>query len=261
VISNINTVSSTPLLPRNFNGSIFTQEASATGSGGRIWFATAGNLFFVNSSGSADYSEYFATADPSLGVGEVVALDPAHANAVRRARPRDRSSTVGIVSLAGTHNNDNESGNRQDDPGFINVGLAGQVPVLVTTENGSIQPGDALTVSGRYRGRAVKAVGPGRIIGFALTHFPPLDGERDYEPDINGGASQRLMADHVMCYLSVGWYEPAGDAGDGEEPPAVESQHAMSARLNAVAKGNAPIQKREAARLDPRRVAPVSVAQ
>jgi hypothetical protein len=232
VISNSNTISSTPQLPRSANGSIFTQVASTTQTGGRIWWASAGFVFWVNSTGSADVSEFFSTTDATLGVGEVVALDPEHANGVRRARPRDAGSTVGIVSLAGTRYNDTSRGDRDQDPNYINVGLVGQVPVLITLENGPIRPGDALTVSTRLRGRATKAMGPGRIIGYATTHFPYVEGEKDYLDDIVGGSAQRLQVDHVMVYLNVGWYQPTDVLGDGEEPAPVESARATQERLN-----------------------------
>jgi hypothetical protein len=249
VLTTTNTISSTPTLPRSWNGSMFTQMANTTATGGRIYWESDGYFRYVNSTGSADYSEYFNTADQTLGVGEVVALDPNQANSVRRARPVDATTTVGIVSLVGTRLNDNNKGNRDEDMNSINVGFIGQVPVLITTENGNIKPGDPLTLSTKYRGRAVKATGPCRIIGYATTHFPYVEGEKDYEVDILGGDKQRLNADHVMCYLNVGWYEPANAAlNDGIEPTPVETWHATMARLNAtiVSPQAAEIEKREA---------------
>lgn len=233
VISNSNIISAANALPRSWGGSIFTQVASLTTTGGRIRWQSGGYFWYVNSSGSADYSEYFNTTDQTLGVGEVVAIDPNNANGVRRARPSDASKTVGVVSIAGTRMNDNRQGNKQDDPNFVNVGMLGQVPVLISTENGNIQPGDALTLSTTVRGRVVKAVGSCRIIGYALTHFPYVEGEKDYEEDIQGGAAMRLEADHVMCYLNPGWYEHVEVVdNDGVEPAPVESAFNMFHRLN-----------------------------
>ncbi len=231
VISNSTTLSTAPQLTRSWNGSIFAQSINMNATGGRLWWASAGFIYYVSSTGSADYSEFFFTADHTLGVGEIVALDPERSNAVRRARPSDRGTTVGVVSLGGTRYNNSHRGDRDDDPDYINVGMLGQVPVLISLENGDIKPGDALTVSTRYRGRATKATGPARIIGYATTHFPYVEGEKDYIEDINGGAQERLTADHVMCYLNVGWYEPTEALGDGEEPAPVESEHDMQARL------------------------------
>lgn len=232
---NILSGTNTGPFPRSWNGSIFVGANTATTTGGRIWFTAAGFNFYVSSTGSADYSEYFNTSDQSLGVGEVVALDPDNAGAVRRARPSDAASIVGVVSIGGTRLNDNHLGNRDQDPNSINVGMVGQVPVLVTTENGDIKPGDPLTLSSHFRGRATKAIGPCRIVGYATTHFPYSGGEKDYEEDINGGSQERLTADHVMCYLNVGWYAPVSnvEASDGVEPSPVESAHVMLARLNS----------------------------
>ncbi|HRI69855.1 MAG TPA: hypothetical protein PK156_36750 [Polyangium sp.] len=248
VITNSNTISTTPQLPRSWNGSMFLQAASATTTGGRIWWQSNGFIFFVNSTGSADYSEFFATADRSLAVGEIVALDPERANSVRRARPSDRGTTVGVVSLGGTRYNNSAKGDRDEDPDYINVGMSGQVPVLISLENGDIKPGDPLTLSTRVRGRAVKALGPARIVGYAMTHFPYVEGEKDYLEDIMGGSLQRLEAPHVMIYLNVGWNEPTAELGDGEEPEPLESEHEMRARLNLeiVPPGQEDMLRREA---------------
>ncbi|MBI2900334.1 MAG: hypothetical protein HYY17_09120 [Planctomycetes bacterium] len=139
---------------------------------------------------------------------------------MRRARPADAARIVGVVSQYGTRNNDDRDGLRARDPAYVNVGLLGQLPVLVTNENGPIKPGDPLTLSPKWRGRAVKATGPCRIIGYALTHFPYVEGEVTWPDDSSGSREDRLTGDHVKCFLSPGWYVPAAEAGDGQEPPA-----------------------------------------
>jgi hypothetical protein len=48
------------------------------------------------------------------------------------------------------------------------VGLAGRVPVKVTTKNGDIKPGDYITTSD-IPGVGMKATEAGRVIGKALT--------------------------------------------------------------------------------------------
>jgi len=80
-----------------------------------------------------------------------------------------------------------------------------------------------------------------------MTHFPYVSGEQDYEPDVLGGDAQRLSADHVMCFMSVGWFQPTDQLGDGEEAPRVESQHDMLARMNreVVPPGQAALDARE----------------
>ncbi len=224
--------SNTAELPRWYNGSIFLQRRNA--STARIYFSVGDADWYVNSTGAGDYSEYFKTSDRTLGVGEIVAMDPNNASGVRRARPSDVSKTVGIVSIGGTRNNDNIGGTRGDDPNYVNVGLLGQVPVLVTTENGNIKPGDPLTLSKTYRGRAVKASESCRIIGYALTHFPYVSGEQSYETDINGTDKLKLRDNHVMCYVNPVWYAPADEnLGDGIEILPSESAFDMDARVNS----------------------------
>ncbi len=223
-----------PQLPRWYNGSIFLQRTTGTGGNrGRIYFSVGDADWYVNSSGAGDYSEYFKTSDRTLGVGEIVAMDPSNASGVRRARPRDVAKTVGIVSIGGTRNNDNIGGTRGEDPNYVNVGLLGQVPVLVTVENGNIKPGDPLTLSKTYRGRAVKATESCRIIGYALTSFPYVSGEQSYETDINGTDKLKLRDNHVMCYVNPVWFEPADDnLGEGIEILPFESAFDMDARVN-----------------------------
>ncbi|WP_410004660.1 hypothetical protein [Aequorivita nionensis] len=220
-----------PQLPRWYNGSIFLQQRNA--STARIYFSVGDEDWYINSSGAGDYSEYFKTSDRTLGVGEIVAMDPNNASGVRRARPRDVAKTVGIVSIGGTRNNDNIGGTRGEDPNYVNVGLLGQVPVLVTVENGNIKPGDPLTLSKTYRGRAVKATESCRIIGYALTSFPYVSGEQSYETDINGTDKLKLRDNHVMCYVNPVWFEPADDnLGEGIEILPFESAFDMDARVN-----------------------------
>lgn len=223
-----------PQLPRWYNGSIFLQRTTGSGDNrGRIYFSVGDADWYVNSSGAGDYSEYFKTSDRTLGVGEIVAMDPSNASGVRRARPRDVAKTVGIVSIGGTRNNDNIGGTRGEDPNYVNVGLLGQVPVLVTVENGNIKPGDPLTLSKTYRGRAVKATESCRIIGYALTSFPYVSGEQSYETDINGTDKLKLRDNHVMCYVNPVWFEPADDnLGEGIEILPFESAFDMDARVN-----------------------------
>jgi hypothetical protein len=50
------------------------------------------------------------------------------------------------------------------------VGLAGRVPVKVSTKNGDIMPGDYITTSD-IPGVGIKATEPGHTIGKALTTY------------------------------------------------------------------------------------------
>lgn len=213
---------------RSWNGSIATSSTWST----IFWKAVGGGNYYVNSSGSGDYSEFFRTADSSLAIGEVIALDPDLANGVRRARPRDAATLVGVVSQFGTRGNDGVEPVRRDDPEYVNVGMLGQVPVLVTLEGGQISPGDPLTVSPTIRGRATKAKGAGRIIGFAMTHFPYVAGERTSVDDSRADDAVHLKEDHVMCYLNAGWHDASTTAADdGKEPAQMEPCREVERRI------------------------------
>jgi len=200
---------------RLWNGSLFV----ANNFSRLYWTGNSGTAVYVNSSGTGDYSEFFRNSDNTMSVGEVVALNPDLANGVRRARPSDAAVLVGVVSQYGTQNNDDPTGERLNNKDYVNVGMLGQVPVLITTENGPIKPGDPLTSSPTLRGRATKAIGPCRIIGFATTHFPYVSGEKTSLDDSRGDEAVQLKGDHVMCYINIGWYEPTQLMGDGIEPP------------------------------------------
>jgi hypothetical protein len=225
---------------RSANGCMGTSYVTTTA---RVYFRTNATDYYLNSDGAGDYSEYFRTADKSLAIGEVVAPDPDLGNGVRRARPSESGRIIGIVSQYGTRNNDDREGMRGSDDEYVNIGLVGQVPVLVTAENGKIEPGDALALSARWRGRVVKATGPCRIIGYALTHFPYVDGDVTYPDCVDGAPEDRLAGDHVMCLLAPGWYESSLSSSDGEDPPAQPSfmdvRKTMEERQQARAKAAA----------------------
>lgn len=112
--------------------------------------------------GSYDYAEMFPSQQV-LKAGEVVAFSGTNEE-VRRATGSDTERLAGIVStrpgfIAG-HN----------EAGAHPIALAGRVPTYVSTENGSISVGDALTASSTA-GVAMKATEEGQIIGYALENY------------------------------------------------------------------------------------------
>lgn len=240
---------------RTFNGCMGT---STVGGFARIYFRTGAADSYVNASGAGDYSEFFRSGDASLAIGEVVALDPAVANGVRRARPLDLDRIAGVISQYGTRNNDNPDGKRATDPDYVNVALLGQVPVLVTTENGPIQPGDPLTLSPRWRGRATKATGPAPVIGYAMTHFPYVEGEVTWPDNVDGSAADRLAGDHVMCLVQPGAYTASAPASEGEEPAAQPSYRDTLARRLAAIEERIRAEKETQSRPQPVRTTPAA---
>ncbi|MBN2015702.1 hypothetical protein JW766_02620, partial [Candidatus Dojkabacteria bacterium] len=139
-------------------------------------------LYEVNN--AADLAEVYATSDTTLGIAEVVSLDPELDAGVKRAEGNYNDDVLGIIStkpalaIGGTDNS-GKSG--------VPVALTGRVPVKVTTSNGAIQPGDFLTTS-EIPGVAMKATKSGYVIGKALTGLEEGEGvvlvfvERGYKP-------------------------------------------------------------------------------
>lgn len=177
------------------------------GPNGRIYFRWGTNYnSYVTYDGNGDYSEYYKTKDKTLKIGELVSLDIKNANSVERANIENVDLLTGIISQYGSRNNDNEDGLRNEDPNYANAALVGQVPVLVSDENGSIAPGDPLTVSPTKPGVAVKALNACRIVGYALTHYPYVEGEVTWPDHTITGEKDKLKEPHVMVHISAQWY-------------------------------------------------------
>jgi hypothetical protein len=123
----------------------------------------------------ADLAEYYNSYDTSLEAGDVVAIDSAFPGGVgvkKTSKPYD-VDTLGVVSMEpGLVLAD--SANFRDEGRLVAVGLAGRVPVKVTTENGTIKPGDYLTPSS-IPGVAMKATKAGSVVGQALIAYAAED--------------------------------------------------------------------------------------
>ena len=120
----------------------------------------------VNASG-ADYAEYFAAqSGESLAPGEVACL--AGNGQVKRCPIDGSAEAVGVVSTQPAFVG-NDTANLAGSTEPVLIGLAGQVPVKVTGENGSVHVGDYLTLSVTQPGRAMKATSPGYAIGKVLS--------------------------------------------------------------------------------------------
>ena len=95
-------------------------------------------------SDGSDYAEYFYTADIDLEPGEVVCVDVRNNNAVERCKVEADSNVMGIVS---THPSiiGNNTTDKINNPNYKIIGMLGQVPAKVSSENGKVRPGDSLT--------------------------------------------------------------------------------------------------------------------
>lgn len=141
----------------------------------------------------ADYAEYFVSAmNTTLMPGSVVVLDSASTSTVRLSMVAERNAVAGVVATRAGFIGNNREG-RSSDPGYSLVSLMGQVPTRVSAINGAIAAGDALMAGDD--GIAVKAKGPGMIIGRALDHLPSGSGVIDVFIQPMWWAGDLLMAD------------------------------------------------------------------
>ncbi|MFA6503727.1 MAG: hypothetical protein WCT54_02110 [Patescibacteria group bacterium] len=113
-------------------------------------------------SSTYDYAERYESKE-DLQPGDLVTVDANGVNLVKRSTSPNEP-ILGIVSTR---------------PGFVTGGymkgnfpiaLAGRVPTRVSIVNGVIQVGDYLTAS-TVPGVAVKAIGPGNVVGVALESY------------------------------------------------------------------------------------------
>jgi len=98
--------------------------------------------------GGADYAEFFTKADAKEEIhpGDVIAMSPDKDYSVEKANASHNRLVLGVYStnpvIAG---NSSAEGNPENS---VLVGMIGVVPTKVCIENGGIQIGDFLTVSG-----------------------------------------------------------------------------------------------------------------
>jgi hypothetical protein len=102
------------------------------------------------SGAGADYAEWFK-ASTKIAKGELVCIDVTKANTVRRCHREADANLMGIVSSNPAFVGNVITGaDGIIPPGYVLVGLIGQVPAKVVVESGaSIRPGDALTAASR----------------------------------------------------------------------------------------------------------------
>ena len=126
------------------------------------------------STGSADIAEWGSVSE-CVEAGDVLALDPTHPLGYRRTSTACSSLIAGVVS-----SQPGVALGRSSGPGAqVLLALVGIVPVRVTDEGGSIQPGDLL-VSSSTPGHAMRWAGPGpcpcSLVGKALEPMTETEG-------------------------------------------------------------------------------------
>ncbi|MCW1892237.1 MAG: hypothetical protein KIH65_003265 [Candidatus Uhrbacteria bacterium] len=132
----------------------------------------------------ADYAEYFPSREAALiKEGDVIALDNTTATSVVRGAVDRRAATIGVISKHSAY-----IGNAvlADDPNAVLVGMLGQLDTTVDAREEGIEIGDKLMMGAD--GHAVKAKGPGVILGTAME------------------ALARGAIGHVMVYVNPSWW-------------------------------------------------------
>jgi hypothetical protein len=163
-------------------GDIFLGQA-ASFHVARIDSAGTGYFNGGTQDSGADYAESMPTSeDPStLAPGDVLALDPRHANDVRLSTQPGSPLVAGVYSTKpsvlaiGNHKIGDSLA------GTVPVAMLGIVPTKVSAENGPVRPGDLLTTAGTP-GYAMKATPvvvhgaaiypTGALLGKALESLP-----------------------------------------------------------------------------------------
>lgn len=115
----------------------------------------------------ADVSEIYSSNDASIEAGDVVSVDPNLKTGIKKSQTAYDQTVLGIIS---TNPGLVIGGVSKEGVNAKPLALSGRVPVKVSTENGSIKPGDSLTTSS-IPGVAMKATHAGPVIGMALSEF------------------------------------------------------------------------------------------
>jgi cytoskeletal protein CcmA (bactofilin family) len=150
---------------------IFTITSDVTSNENLVFRITASGGVYSDApynSAGADYAEWFYTSDRGIRNGELVCIDVTRPNTVVRCTRDADPNVMGITSTRPAFIGNSISGAEGViPPGYVLVGLIGQVPAMVTAENGPIRPGDQLT-SSSIPGYARKANAGESTVGVAL---------------------------------------------------------------------------------------------
>ncbi len=120
--------------------------------------------------GGADLAEYFPTNSEALSGGQVVCQDSANNNYVTQCTP-GQANPIGVISTNPAFIGNNVGDSSEDlrhNSNYSLVGLIGQIDTLVDDSRGVINIGDPITASSTTSGYGAKAIGAGRIVGYAL---------------------------------------------------------------------------------------------
>ncbi|MFH0959055.1 MAG: putative metal-binding motif-containing protein, partial [Pseudomonadota bacterium] len=128
---------------------------------------TSGNFYYDRGAytPAADVAENYYVEDETIVGGDVVCLSENTSLTVEKCSRQYQNNLIGVVSTR---------------PALVMaadftkaraVALTGRVPVKISAENGPIEIGDPLTSASSSPGLAMKAMGAGKILGYALEAF------------------------------------------------------------------------------------------
>ena len=139
---------------------------------------TTANATYVQGADYAEWIDYSGTNAPQPG--DVLSIDSTGSSSVVDSSVPYDSSLIGVVST-----NPYQVGGNNDGHSVV-LALAGRVPVKVSLENGPIKAGDPLT-SSSTPGVAMKATGPGEIIGTALEGYDGTESSNEITVQLHVG--------------------------------------------------------------------------
>jgi len=204
---------------------------------GRLYVDTTGTVGGDDPGDVFDIAEYFPAIE-AVEKGELVSVSPQGRKLVQKSTGEYDPSLLGIVStnpaavIEESWISLGAGGSGDFNPLKPYVALAGRVPTKVSTENGSIEPGDPLT-SSSTPGVAMKATKSGPIVGKALEAFAcsqPTSQSTDRSQQTTAVDSSPNAVDQlsdssqstvdscygrIMVFVSVGWFvQPISGNGD-----------------------------------------------
>ena len=172
-------------------------------------YAIKANFVSATIAGGFDIAEEYQTKDETIAAGDLVSADPENPSQIIKAASPDDAKLLGAVST---------------NPGILlgdetigiwrKVALAGRILVKVSTENGPIAIGDAITVSS-IPGVGAKAMEPGYVVGKALEEFDPANGKGKIEicpapsatqGQLLGRAKQPIVCGRISMFINTSWF-------------------------------------------------------
>ncbi len=214
------TYSSSTVPTRNNDGEFGFYRSGSTS---RLYYRAGGTNYYINSSATGDFSEYFLKNNQSENfiTGQIVSLN---GDGVKKTTSSGESP-LGVISAFGTRNfDDRQDGMRHLDNNYVNVAIIGQAPVLVTSENGPINPGDKIVSGSNYAGFGVRksVIKSGQYISIAKQKLTmndtvcssvnnidniswPKDIENYNQENICYKLPNGIYVGRIMSYINSSW--------------------------------------------------------